>query len=535
MRIRSWFLLLIFFLAIAIFLLFPLPKKGFEIKWEEAGMERKQRFLDSIHPQKPGDPLPNIVVILTDDLGVHDISFYGNRKVSTPNIDRLAQNGASFSQAYCASPVCSPARSALLTGRYPQRFGFEFQMHDRYLKNRLEYYGFKYLVRSDPWHPGAMSSVPSADDIHRQGLPPSEITIAELLKARGYATALVGKWHLGWDDQNKPCRFGFDEQYGFFDSHTLYAPEGTEGITDQKIKRDWTDKYMWNDGRNGPKGIYRNCNLIEEPEHLTDAITRESRAFMRTHRHGPFFLLAAYNAPHTPLQAPDRYVSLFLLEPDPVKRVYYAMIKHLDDAIGRLMEELSDLGLEENTLVIFMSDNGGAAYTLTTDNAPLRGGKITDFEGGLRVPLFMSWSGRIAPGQRFDHPVIAMDVYSTIAAATNCPLPADRTIDGMDLLTCLQNDSLPPHTHLYWQRGNSRAVRSENWKAIWNEASGDTLLYLITSDPYERHDLFSQEKEVARELIRVHQTWSQELPPPLWPPIVRFREEVDGRSFYFEN
>jgi len=527
--------LLILFLASAVFLLWPLSSDEFRINWKPEDLENKHRFLDAVKPPEESGANPNILVILVDDLGVNDISYYGNQMIETPNIDGIARNGVAFDQAYTASPVCSPARAALLTGRYPQRSGFEFQMHDRYQRNRLEYLGFRYLVRSDPWNPMPANRVPRQEDIDHQGLPPTEITIAELLKARGYATALIGKWHLGWNEQNKPCRFGFDYQYGFFDSHTLYAPEGTPGITDQKIKKDWTDQYMWKDGRDGPKGIYRNCEPVEEEEHLTDAITRESINFIQEHRSRPFFLLASYNAPHTPLQAPDHYVEMFSHEPDPVKRVYYAMIKQMDDAIGRLLDKLQNLGLADNTLVIFLSDNGGAAYTLTTDNAPLRGGKITDFEGGLKIPFFMSWAGRITPGSSYDRPVIIMDVFSTAAAAARCPLPDDRQIDGKDLLAYLENDNLVPHPFLYWQRGNSKAIRSENRKVIWNEEFGDTLLYAIPPDAFERTDLFAQNKENARELISIHQTWSRQLPPPLWPPIVRFREKIDGRSFYFEN
>lgn len=526
---------LILLAALLVYLLWPLTTNEFSISWSERAMNDKKEFLSTIAPATETGSLPNILLILADDLGRNDISFYSNGAVSTPNINDLALGGLSFDEAYVASPVCSPSRAAILTGRYPQRFGFQFQMHDRYLANRLEYLGFKYFVDSNPWIPSQMERVPRQEDMDRQGLPPSEITISEMLRARGYSTALVGKWHLGWDEANKPCRFGFDQQYGFFDSHSLYAPEGTEGITDQKIAGDFTDQYMWKDGRNGPHGIFRNCEPVEESEHLTDAITRECIAFIRKNRSVPFFVVAAYNAPHTPLQAPDRYVEMFRSEPDPVKRVYYAMIKQLDDAIGKLMGEVRDLGLLENTLVIFLSDNGGAAYTLTTDNSPFRGGKITDFEGGLRVPFFMSWEGRIPPGKRYGPPVIAMDVFATIAAATGCPLPQNRVIDGVDLLSFIDADTLIPHPHLFWQRGNSKAIRSGDWKLIWNEEFGDTLMYDIHFDPEEKFELYTRDRRRARALIRIHDEWSAKLPPALWPPIVHYREMVDHRWFYFDN
>lgn len=535
MKRKLFIALALLLAALTTILLWPLKSDDFRIKWDAHAMKEKQDFLASVPPKTREESLPNVLLILVDDLGVHDISYYGSKNVSTPHIDSIALLGVAFNQAYCASPVCSPARASLLTGRYPQRFGFEFQMHDRYLANRLEYYGFKYLVPSEPWHPQSMHKVPMQDDVDLQGLPPSEITIAEMLRSRGYATALVGKWHLGWDEQNKPCRFGFDYQYGFYDSHSLYAPVGTPGITDQKIKGDFTDKYMWSDGRNGPKGIFRDCLPVDEREHLTDAITRESIAFIRNHKDGPWFLLAAYNAPLTPLQAPDEYVELFNDETDPVKRVYHAMIRHLDDNIGKLLAELSRQGQMENTLVIFLSDNGGATYTRTTDNGPLRGGKITDFEGGLRVPFFMHWKGRISPGSTNPHPVIGMDVFSTIAVAAKCPLPENRTIDGKNLLGENEQDSIASDRHLCWQRGNSRAIRSGDWKVMWNEEFTDTLMYNITQDPYETLDLYAENRSRALELIKVHQEWSGSLPGPLWPPIVHFREQVDGRWFYFDS
>ncbi len=505
---RILIILLIILAGLLTFLLWPLKSKDFAINWDEAAIKDKQKFLDSIRNNSPADSLPNIVLILVDDLGLYDMSYYA---------------------------MCSASRAAILTGRYPQRFGFEFQMHDRYLKNRLEYLGFKYFMASDVWRARPMDKVPRKRDIERQGLPPSEISIADLLKARGYATAIIGKWHTGSHPGNLPSAFGFDYQYGFFDAHSMYAHEGTPGITDQRIKKDFTDQYNWKRGRRGTNGIFRNYVSIDEKEHLTDAITRESIEFIRQHNDQPFFLFAAYNAPHTPLQAPDEYVAMFKDEADPVKRVYYAMIKQLDDAIGRLIGELKRQEMLDNTLVIFLSDNGGATYTNTTDNGPLSGGKITDFEGGIRVPFFMSWQGKITVGSKFISPVSTLDILPTIAGATGCPLPADRLIDGENLLAYLNTDSIAPHGELFWQRGSTRAVRSGDWKVIWNAECGDTLLFNIASDPNESQDLFQLEKNLARDLIGIHDNWSETLHTPLWPSVVHFRENMDGNWIYFDN
>lgn len=532
---RILVVILVVLSAFITFLLWPLKSKDFKINWDEAALRDKRKYLDNLRATSRADSLPNIVLILVDDLGLYDMSFYGGKNVETPHMDGIARAGVAFDQAYVAAPMSSASRAALLTGRYPQRFGFEFQMHDRYLKNRLEYYGFKIFMASDMWQARPMDKVPGENDIKRQGLPPSEISIADMLKARGYATAIIGKWHTGSHPDNLPSNFGFDYQYGFFDAHSMYANQGTPGITDQRIEKDFTDQYNWKRGRHNTNGIFRNYESIDEKEHLTEAITRESIAFIRKHSEQPFFLFAAYNAPHTPLQAPDSYVALFRDEPDPVKRVYYAMIKQLDDAIGKLLDELDSQNILDNTMVIFLSDNGGATYTYTTDNGPLSGGKITDFEGGIRVPFFMSWKDRIDADTRFRLPVSAMDILPTIAAVTGCNLPETRQVDGKNLLVYLENDSLVPHQELFWQRGSTRAIRAGDWKVIWNDEFGDTLLFNINDDPNELRDLFQVKKNLAAGLIQFHNNWSATLRKPLWPSVVHFREEVDGSWVYFDN
>lgn len=533
---KTFYLLAALLGCILAYLFWPLADDSFRIHWDGKQIEEKSEFLGTVSPALPSDSMPNIILIIADDLGKRDISFYGGEHINTPNIDNLAAFGVAFRRAYVASPVCSPSRAAILTGRYPQRFGFQHQMHDRYLKNRLEFLAFNYFVKSHPWHPISVDKAPSREAIMKQGLPPSEITIAEILKARGYATGLFGKWHLGWDDDNKPCQFGFDEQYGFYASNSLYAPVGTPGITSQKIEGDFTDKYMWKEGRNGPNGIFRNDEPVEEKVYLTDAITREAKTFIRKHaKDGPFFLVAAYNAPHTPLQAPDQWVRKFSHVEDPVRRVYYAMIAQLDSAVGSLVDEVDSLGLMKNTLVFFLSDNGGATYTLTTDNGPLRGGKITDFEGGLEVPFFMRWDGHVHAGLNYDRMVTSMDIFATIASASGSRVPAGRNFDGVDLMQFLGDTAAEPHDFLFWQRGHSKAISSDEWKLIWNDEYSDTLLYHIVDDPYELNDMHSQRQDIVDSLRIEHERWSRSLPPPLWPPVVRFAEKVDGRWFYFDD
>ncbi len=479
---------------------------------------------------------PNILLITADDLSVADVSIYKEGMVETPNIEKLGAEGVIFENAYVTSPICSPSRAAIFTGRYQQRYGFHFQMHDRYLKNSLEYLGFKYFMNSYPWIAKWMAAVPDEDAIEKQGLPPTEISLAELLKKYGYKTGLVGKWHLGSSDSNNPCAFGFDEQYGFMASHSLYAPENSPGIVDQKIEDDWTDQFIWEGQRNGAHAIYRNCIEIEDDAYLTDRITEESIDFINSHNSEPFFLWASYNAPHTPLQAPDYYVNKHMNIKDPVRRVHVAMINSLDDAIGRLLEHLQENGLEENTLIFFLSDNGGAEYNLTTDNGPYFGGKTTDFEGGLKVPMIIKWKKRLPGGIRYDPMVSSLDVFATSVAAAEARIMPEKPIDGIDLIPFILDSTTGyPHQYLFWQRGFSKALRSNEWKFILNEDSHDTLLYHLVDDPYEENDISASNNKLTNDLSEYHKSWSDKNSHPLWPSMIYFYSNKDGKSIYFDQ
>ena len=273
-----------------------------------------------------------------------------------------------------------------------------------------------------------MTDVPDKEAILKQGLPPDEITLPELLQKHGYSTGLIGKWHLGWNEDNKPCNFGFDYQYGFYESHSLYAYEGTPGIIDQKVPEDFTDKHIWKGQREGAHAIFRNCQEIEEREYLTDRIAEEGIDFIDRNMDEPFFLWLSFNAPHTPLQAKEYYYNQFAHIEDPVKRIYAAMIANLDEAVGSVLNHIKNLNLEENTLIFFISDNGGAEYTFTTDNGPYKGGKITDFEGGVQVPFIMKWKGQVPEGISYDPMVSSMDIFHSVIAAASIQLPLERDI-----------------------------------------------------------------------------------------------------------
>lgn len=521
-------------LSITFYLLWPLSSEKFKIETKASAIEFKNAFLTKKRDTTE-HKLPNILLIMADDLGMSDMTLYGDGYPETPNIDRLGKKGVVFTNAYVASPVCSPSRAAILTGRYPQRFGFQFQLHERYPKNRLETLGFKYIIRSEHWVPKWLESVPDSHAISSQGMPPDEILLPELLKTRGYETAIIGKWHLGADAQRTPCQFGFDYQYGFYASHSLYAYENSPGIHDQKVDKDFTDKFIWEGQRDGAHAIYKNCEEIVVKDYLTDRFADEAINYIESKRTHPFFLYLSFNAPHTPLQAPVKYMEKFKQIQDPVKRTYCAMISNLDDNIGRVIAALEASGRLENTIVFFISDNGGAEYTLATDNGKYKGGKITDLEGGIKVPFFMYWKNQLHAGV-YNSMVSSMDMFQTIIDIAGAELPADRVYDGVNLLPYISGKSTSnPHDHLFWQRGFSKAIRDNEWKLCINEEALDTVLFNIKADPYETSDVFKKNESIARQLANVHREWSLQLPAPLWPSMIYYQFEDGEKHYYFDQ
>ncbi len=517
-------------------LLWPFESEKFAISFDEDMIERKAAFLEKPIRKNAETQRPNVIIFMADDLAQTDISLYGSTLINTPNIDAIGKNGVTFTDGYVTSPICSPSRAGLLTGRYQQRFGYEFQPHDIYLKNRLQYYGFTTFVNSDPWSPVPMTEVPRIEDRKMQGLPPSEITLAELLKKYDYQTAFIGKWHLGAADFALPCNRGFDYSYGFYYSHSLFGPEDAEWIVNRHVPEDWTDEFIWKSSRVGESQIYRNCEVIEEPEYLTQRIAEETVDFIEQHKDQPFFAYVPFSAPHTPLQAPKSYVEQFDHIEDPTKKVYHAMIASMDDAVGTVMNKLKELELEENTIVFFLSDNGGATYTMTTDNAPYRGGKITNFEGGIRVPFMVQWKGTIPENQQKNFPVSALDIFATAAGVAGTELPQDRIYDGNSLLPYVQQaDSPALEQTLCWQMGNARAIRQNDWKLMIDDVFPDTLLFNMKTDPIEQNNLAPTSPKRVKELLTALNQWSAQMPEPLWPGMIYYTHEDELGSYKFED
>lgn len=506
----------------------PLSDSDMKITFDNAGIDQKQNFLAKV--QKGEKSLPNIIIIMADDLGKMDISLHGKPPIETPNIDAIGKNGVTFSEGYITSPICAPSRAGLLTGRYQQRFGFEYQPHDRYPKNLVELMVYKHIIAKGDWRVADQYRFPEFEDILKNGLPPSELLLSELLKAKGYSTGIVGKWHLGAGDHAIPSNRGFDYQYGFYEAYSLYMADTSDPSIVNQRHSDFSDPFIWGKGRSGNCAIRRNHNVIEEEFYLTDRIADESIQFMEKNRNQPFFLYIPFLAPHTPFQATKTYFDKLGHIEDRNKRVYNAMIWQLDDAVGRIMKSLDLLGLAENTIVFFLSDNGGATYTLATDNAPLKGGKFTNFEGGLNIPFMMQWKGKLDSGLVCEHPVISLDIMKTICDSLGISdLP--KPLDGKNIFESM-NSSVSKRD-LYWRSGYNKAVRAGDWKLVKDEMSGNTVLYDLSSDKNERQNLSDSKPELLDSLINLHQQWEKGTVNPKWPRVMDFRYSTSDGDFYF--
>ncbi|MFO1152801.1 MAG: sulfatase-like hydrolase/transferase [Rhodospirillales bacterium] len=401
---------------------------------------------------------PNVIVIVADDLGYGDVGFNGGRDLRTPRLDALAKSGVVATEGYVAASVCSPSRAGLMTGRYPQRFGHE-------------------------------NNIPEEPGNNNLGLPVAEKTIGDVMKAAGYATGAIGKWHLGQAPVFHPNRRGFDEFFGFLGGMHDYLP----GRASQ---------------------IERNGVPVKETRYLTNAFGDEAADFVKRHRNEPFFLYLAFNAPHTPMQAPPGYLARFANIADPTRRTYAAMVSALDDAIGHVADTLAENNLERRTLVVFLSDNG-ANKTYGGSNAPLKNGKASLYEGGVRIPFFLRWPGTLPAGRSDDRPIISLDILPTAAAVAGAN-PATKPLDGVNLLPYLRGTNQgQPHDALFWRRKGSAAVRVARWKLI-EPKDNDEKMYDLATDPDESADLLSREDSTATTLETRLAAWNRQLVPPLW-------------------
>ena len=395
---------------------------------------------------------PNILLIVADDLGYGELGCQGNKQIPTPNIDSIATNGIRFTSGYVTAPVCSPSRAGLMTGRYGQRFGYE--------------------------------SNPQGKDVNGNfGLSTAEKTFADRMKAAGYVTGLFGKWHLGYKPQFAPMNRGFDDFLGFLRAqHDYVRNTGIDPICHGKQK-------------------------VKSFEYTTDLFARETAAFIEQHRAQPWLACLSFNAVHIPLQALDRHMKPFAGIADKNRRTFAGMVSAMDDAVGVVLAKLRELQIEDDTLIVFLSDNGGPTGVTTSSNLPLRGFKGDVYEGGIRIPFLMQWKKHLPCGKTEDRPVISLDILPTALAAGGIKPPEDARLEGINLLPYLTTPTPgAPHAALFWRYNQKHAVRMGDWKLV-NPGSGDQL-YNLASDIGEAHDLASQKPAKVKELLAAYGEWN---------------------------
>jgi arylsulfatase A-like enzyme len=397
---------------------------------------------------------PNVVVILVDDVGWGEFGFQGNKQIPTPHIDSIASNGVRFTNGYVSGPYCSPTRAGLLTGRYQTRFGHEFNTITR-----------------------------------ESGLSLKETTFANRFKEAGYATIAIGKWHLGQKPEFHPLKRGFDEFYGTLANTPFYQPT------------------LFVDSR-----VSEEVQQIDSKDfYTTEKYAERAEEFIEKNKSNPFFLYLPFNAQHAPLQAPEKYLNKFSVIEDPKRKIFAAMMSALDDAVGRVLEKIRAVGQEENTLIFFVSDNGGPTEGTTSSNGPLRGYKAQTWEGGVRVPFAIQWKGHLPAGTTYEQPVIQLDFLPTALAAAGIASKPTDNIEGVNLLPYLQGDKKEvPHDSLFWRFGDQWAIRHGDFKlVVGRNGSGSPELYNLKDDIGEKNNLASADPTKVAELQSLWDQWNK--------------------------
>ena len=501
-------------------------------------------YTDFKHPRGPNQPVPwekgpdaaqqplaqrppNIIVILADDLGINDVTTHGGGyaadKVGTPNIDDLANQGVRFDRGYSAAAVCTVARAAMLTGRYPWRFGVEFTPTPGAMARVAGH-----LYGQNSSRPPVFIDKEKAEgikDFNDLGMPPSELTMAEALKERGYHTVHIGKWHLGSTADMRPNNQGFDET--LFMESGLHLPVNSPDVENSKQDFDPIDKFLWPNMRFGVS--YNGGKWFEPAKYLADYYTDEAVKVIENNKNRPFFLYLAHWGVHTPLQASKADYDALAHIPDHRRRVYLAMIRSIDRSVGRVMEALRANGVDQNTMVVFSSDNGAPGYIgIPNVNAPYRGWKLTHFEGGLRVPFTASWPGHIAANSRFTSAVSNIDIFPTVLAAAGAKSAPGVTVDGINLLPHLGAVSKPlPSRPIFWRDGPLRAVQQDDWKLIASGKPKKQWLFNLKTDPTEKNNLAATEQKRVAELQSLMDAHHANMAAPRWDSFIEIPITID--------
>ena len=442
---------------------------------------------------------PNVVIVITDDQGYADVGFNGSKVIPTPNIDRIAKEGVRFTRAYVTFPVCGPSRAGLLTGRHQSRFGYDHNPN------------------GDPSDP-------------RGGIPRTEEILPEMLKRAGYYSMAVGKWHMGTHPTLRPRARGFDEFYGFIECGHSYFTEEIE-FEDNSESKNPNDWYRTKLVDNGKRVLF--------DQYLTDELSDRAVDFVRRRagQEQPFFLYLAYNAPHAPLQATDKYLARFDHIADQRRRTYAAMISAVDDGVGRVLAALEYKGVADNTIVVFLSDNGGVIDRATgeqpvADNGPLRGGKSQLFEGGIRVPFAMRWPGVLAGGRDYTRPISSMDITGTLASQLGIAIRDDKPLDGVDLIPYLQGEkSGDPQPVLFFRKFDQKQAAMVIGDLKYVDTGENKLLFNLRSDEGEKNNIAKVNADNMTQLAKVYDIWhAQMAPKPAFPPLGTWPKQGGGKG-----
>ncbi|MGA0605479.1 sulfatase-like hydrolase/transferase [Phenylobacterium sp. VNQ135] len=472
---------------------------------------------------------PNIIVILADDLGYNDISLNGQTVVRTPNIDSLARDGVRFTQAYSSDAVCAPSRAGLLTGRYQQRFGFESNVPPAgVIENALaERAAGKVDDDHEPGDIMQAKDLPPLAPPEQRGIPDTETTWAQTLKAAGYRTAAYGKWHVGYAPNLLPAARGFDESLIFPGGASLMAPADDPKMVNAPLPWSTFDTAIW---KRLKAQLMRNGKVEPVKDYMTYQLADEAVDFIGRNKDRPFAIYLAFNAPHNPLQAPKDIYDRMGHIPEHQLRVYYSMIVALDDSIGRVIRKLEAEGLDQDTIVVFASDNGAASYIHSpTSNLPNRGWKTTYFQGGFNVPMMIRWPRRLPAGEVIRAPASLLDLAPTLLSAGQAQRPGGKPLDGRNLMPIMTEgrDDLTGRT-LFWRSEHYHAVLQGDFKLQVSKYPDKVWLYNLRTDPGERSNLAEAMPDKVKAMRALVDAHDKELVTPNWPHLGRRRIWIDG-------
>lgn len=453
---------------------------------------------------------PNLIVIMTDDMGYNDVGFNGSVEIPTPNIDRIAKEGVKFTNGYTSYSVCGPSRAGFITGRYGQRFGFERNPQYR---------------TDDP----------------EMGLPKTEKTIAEYLQTVGYTSGIIGKWHLGAHFSNHPLNRGFDEFFGHLGGGHCYFPENLV-IEDSyftgdevEIPSEQPDGKSWIGS--GEIASYRTLIMKgHEPVHTTKYLTEEfsdaAVDFVERNQKEPFFLFLSFNAPHAPMQATQKYLDRFQNIKNDKRKTYAAMVSAVDDGVGQVLDKLEELEIAEETIVVFLSDNGGPESKNGSDNGLLREGKGSIYEGGFRVPFAMQWKGQFNEVV-YDYPVSSLDILGTIASLSNVDIEEDKPLDGVNLIPYVKGiEKGSPHQNIFIRKFDSKlySVRDGNLKLVVKKKNNIRELYDLEKDISESNNIASGHQKTVKRLTGLLDAWESELKDPTFLGLIHTKSWIKKRK-----